>query len=260
MSYEAFARYYDELTANIDYPALAEYYDRIITRSGGRKGILLDLACGTGSLSVCLSKLGYDVIGTDGSPEMLDIAFAKPHEGIQYLCQDMTELDMFGTIDATVCALDSLNHLESTDDLRAVFERVSLFLESGGVFVFDVNTPYKHERVLADSTFVYETENVFCVWENEYEGDGITGITLDFFEQNEDGRYTRSSDCFTETAWTREQIESLLKESGFELCAVYEYPTENPPCEMSEKLTFAARMVNSKNRAGDRPSQSVEKS
>lgn len=247
MSYDAFAKYYDELTANIDYPALADYYDTLITRFGGRRGILLDLACGTGSLSVLFAKMGYDVIGTDASPEMLDIAMSKPHDGIQYLCQDMTELDMFGTIDAAVCALDSLNHLESAEDLRTVIGRVSLFLDNGGIFVFDVNTPYKHENVLADSTFVYETEDVFCVWENEYAGGGVTEITLDFFEQDGDV-YRRSSDCFTETAWSRETIESLLKEAGFEICAVYEYPTEAKPDECSEKLTFAAKMVNSKNR------------
>ena len=155
---------------------------------------------------------------------------------------------MFGTIDAAVCALDSLNHLESIDDVRTVFDRVSLFLNAGGVFVFDVNTLYKHEKILADSTFVYETEDVFCVWENEYTGDGVTEITLDFFEQNKDGTYSRSSDFFTETAWRRETIESLLKEAGFELCAVYEYPTLNEPTETSEKLTFAARIVNAKNK------------
>ena len=248
MSYDAFARYYDELTANIDYPALADYYDGLITRFGGRKGILLDLACGTGSLSVLLSAKGYDVIGTDASPEMLDAAMSKPHEGIQYLCQDMTELDMFGTIDAAVCALDSLDHLESEDGLRTVFERVALFMNEGGVFVFDVNTPYKHENVLADRTYVYETDNVFCVWENEYEGNGVTGIQLDFFEQNNDGTYTRSSDCFTETAWERSRIEKLLTEAGFELCACYEYPTLNEPTAESEKLTFAARIAKAINK------------
>lgn len=248
MSYDVFARYYDELTANIDYPALAQYYSDIISRSGGTKGILLDLACGTGSLSVLLSAMGYDVIGVDGSPEMLDAAMSKPHEGIQYLCQDMTELDMFGTIDAAVCALDSLNHLGSIEELREVFGRVALFMNAGGVFVFDVNTPYKHERVLADSTFVYETENVFCVWENEYAGDGVTDITLDFFEQREDGAYTRSSDCFSETAWSGESIKKLLKEAGFELCGCYEYPTFAEPSEHSEKLTFAAKMIESKNK------------
>ena len=248
MSYDAFARYYDGLTQNIDYDSLAAYYDRLRERSGGRKGILLDLACGTGSLSVRFAGMGYDVIGTDASPEMLDIALSKPHEGIQYICQDMTELDMFGTIDTVICALDSLNHLADEDELREVFGRVSLFLDNGGVFLFDVNTPYKHEHILADSTFVYETEDVFCVWENEYEGDGVTDIQLDFFERDpETGLYSRSSDGFSERAFSRDCIERLLEEEGFELCGVYAYPTEDEPEETTEKLTFAARMTHSKN-------------
>ena len=247
MSYNAFAKYYDELTANIDYPALAEYYDRLNILHGGKRGILLDLACGTGSLSLLFAQMGYDVIGIDASPDMLDIAFAKPHEGVQFLCQDMTELDLFGTVDTVVCALDSLNHLESADELRTVFERIALFCDNSAVFMFDVNTPYKHENILADSTFVYETDNVFCVWENEYAGGGVTEIQLDFFERDGDV-YRRSSDFFTETAFPRDTVEKLLKDAGFTLCAVYGYPTENEPCETSEKLTFVAKMIHSKNK------------
>ena len=247
MSYDAFAKYYDVLTGNIDYDELAAYYDKLNLRYGGKRGILLDLACGTGSLSVRFAELGYDVIGVDASPEMLDAAMAKEHKGIQYLCQDMTELDMYGTIDTAVCALDSLNHLGSIDDVRAVFEKVALFCDRGAMFLFDVNTPYKHEHILADSTFVYETEDVFCVWENEYLGDGATDIQLDFFERDGD-IYRRSSDGFTETAWPREKIEKLLTDAGFEICGVFEYPTENEPSDTGEKLTFAARIKNVRNR------------
>ena len=246
MGYSEFARYYDILTQNIDYALLAAYYDRLNLRFGGRRGILLDLACGTGSLSVRFAEMGYDVVGTDSSPEMLDIAFSKPHDGVQYLCQDMTELDMFGTIDTAIFALDSINHLESLDDVRAVFEKVALFSDNNAVFIFDVNTVYKHEHILADNTYVYETDEVFCVWENEYLGNGATDIQLDFFGR--DGEiYRRSSDFFTETGFERRDIERLLKDAGFEICAVYEYPTENEPTDKSEKLTFVAKIVNSKN-------------
>lgn len=247
MSYDAFARYYDVLTGNIDYDELAAYYDKLNLRYGGKRGILLDLACGTGSLSVRFAGMGYDVIGVDMSEEMLGAAMEKPHEGIQYLCQDMTELDMFGTIDTAVCALDSLNHLESADDLRAVFERVALFCDKDAVFLFDVNTVYKHEKVLADNTFVYETDDVFCVWENEYLGNGVTDIQLDFFERDGD-IYRRSSDGFTETAYPRELTEQMLIDAGFEICGVFEYPTCNEPTENSEKLTFAAKMTVPKNK------------
>lgn len=244
MAYTSFAEYYDALTANIDYEEIACYYNQLNEKFGGIKGILLDLACGTGSLSVIFSRIGYDVIGTDISPEMLSIAVSKDHEGIEFLCQSMTELDMFGTIDGTVCSLDSINHLDNIDEVRQTFEKVSLFSNKGALFMFDVNTPYKHEHILADNTFVYDTDEVCCVWQNEYQGDGRTDIYLDFFaEDEESGMYDRYSDDFSETAYPAEKIKELLIGAGFEICACYEYLTENEPTEESEKLTFVARKI-----------------
>ena len=240
MGYEAFAGYYDFLTENIDYRGLAEYYDGLNRKFGGRKGIMLDLACGTGSLSVILKEMGYDVIGTDISEEMLSIAVSKEHEGIEYLCQDMRCLDLFGTIDGTICSLDSINHLETAEDVQQTFDRVCLFSNPGALFMFDVNTLFKHEQVLGDNTFVYDDERVYCVWQNEYLGEGKTGIYLDFFEGRK-GVYHRYSDDFTETAYPREQIEEMLIKAGFEVLACYEYPTLLPPKEESEKLTFIAK-------------------
>lgn len=242
MGYEAFAGYYDFLTKNIDYKELAVYYDRLNVKFGGERGIMLDLACGTGSLSVVLRDMGYDVIGTDISPEMLNIAVSKSHEGIEYLCQDMTELDLFGTIDGTICSLDSINHLQNIDDVRRAFEKVSLFSNPGALFMFDVNTLYKHEEILGDNTFVYDTNEVYCVWQNEYLGNGVTDIYLDFFEERE-GVYYRYSDDFMETAYDKEDIVKLLVETGFEVLACYEYLTEDEPTETSEKLTFVARKI-----------------
>ncbi len=241
MGYAAFAAFYDALTANVDYTEIAAYYDRLNRAFGGKKGILLDLACGTGSLSVLLSKMGYDVIGTDSSPEMLSEALSKEHSSIQYLCQSMTELDLYGTIGAAVCSLDSINHLLGQAEVLRAFERVSLFCEPGALFLFDVNTVYKHERVLGNQCFVCETDSVYCVWQNEYLGGGKTEITLDFFSEEKDGRYERCSEEFSETAYPEEELRALLERAGFEVCAVYDYLTENPPREDSEKLTFVAR-------------------
>lgn len=154
--YSRFAEYYDVLTKNICYKERAAYFNTLIERFGGKSGgILLDLACGTGSLSEEFTKLGYDVIGVDNSQEMLSVALEKKLDSdlpIQYLHQNMTKLDMFGTIDITICALDSLNHLPNLDAVKATAERVSLFTNPGGLFIFDVNTPYKHEKVLANNT------------------------------------------------------------------------------------------------------------
>ena len=150
-NYNFFSYYYDKLTQNVNYQKRAQYFQKVIEKYlGEEKCILLDLACGTGSLSEEFAKMGYDVIGVDYSEEMLNIALDKKFDSglnIQYLCQDMRNIDMFGTVKVTVCALDSINHLSSLEDIKKVFEKVSLFTEPGGIYIFDINTKYKHKKI-----------------------------------------------------------------------------------------------------------------
>lgn len=246
--YSVFARYYDELTANIDYPARAEYFNEIISRFKQTNGnILLDLACGTGSICEEMARRGFDVIGVDLSKEMLGIAFEKKFDSglpIQYLCQDMRSIDMFGTVDITLCALDSINHLDSADDVRKVFERVHLFAEPNGLFIFDVNSIYKHRQILANNTFTYETDNVYCIWENSLDtATDAVKMDLVFFELEENGLYSRSSDSFTEKAYSCELIETMLKECGFEILGKYGGDTFEPPHDTVERIIYAVRAI-----------------
>lgn len=246
--YNVFARFYDELTANIDYKARAGYFHEIIGRFKSTSGnILLDLACGTGSISEQMARLGYDVIGVDYSQEMLGIAIEKKFESglpIQYLCQDMRNIDMFGTVDVTLCALDSINHLSSANDVKKVFERVHLFAEPDGLFIFDVNTPYKHRRILANNTFTYETDGVYCVWENTLNPDtDEVSMNLEFFVPDENGLYSRSTERFSEKAYPSELIEKLLTECGFEILAVYGDDTFDLPTDTSQRIIYAARTI-----------------
>lgn len=245
--YRSFSYFYDLLTGNISYKKRAEYFDMLIKKHGGKKGILLDLACGTGSLSEEMSRLGYDVIGVDGSEDMLNAAIEKKLESglnIQYLCQDMTRLDMFGTIDVTLCALDSLNHLPNIEALEKTVQRVSLFCEPSGLFLFDVNTPYKHRHVLGNNTFVYDLEEVYCVWQNTFsKKDNRVEMSLDFFERQQDGFYKRYEDSFSEIAFEESVLDDILIKNGFEIAAKYDYDTALPPRQDSEKLVYAARKV-----------------
>ena len=240
MSYEAFADYYDELMSDVDYGGYAHYIDELIKQYKPNAKLLVDIACGTGSMTVKFAEMGYDVIGADISEEMLSKAREKSDGSILYLCQSAQELDMYGTIDAFVCTLDSLNHIESKEELCRALSRVALFLEPDGVFVFDMNTPYKHEKVLGNNAFVYETDDVYCVWRNEYEGGGKVNIALDFFEERADGSYERFCEDFSEVAYSYAETEEMLRDSGLKILAAYRDMTMNPPEKNSERIVFVA--------------------
>lgn len=258
--YNIFARYYDDLTANIDYAERAAYFDEIIRKFKKTKGnILLDLACGTGSLSIEEAKLGYDVIGVDNSAEMLSRAVEKKISTglpVQFLLQDMRSLDMFGTVDVTLCALDSLNHLGSLDEVIETFDSVHLFSEPDGLFVFDMNTPYKHRNILANNTFTYDTENVYCVWENYFSAengnadnsadndeDNKIRIELQFFELLENGLYARTGESFCERSYSGEKIEQALLKCGFEILAKYRGDTFDPPEKDTQRIVYVTRAI-----------------
>ncbi|MDE6730488.1 MAG: class I SAM-dependent methyltransferase [Oscillospiraceae bacterium] len=254
MNYMNFAPFYDDLTQNVHYSERAGRLDYLIkkhirTDTDGK--LLLDLACGSGSLSEALAKLGYDVIGVDNSPEMLNQAMMKKMQSnlpIQYLCQDMRELDMFGTIDVTVCMLDSLNHLNTLEDIQKVFDRVSLFAQPGGLFIFDMNTLYKHHEILKDQIFLYDTDEVFCVWENRLKNDTVE-MQLTFFENSEqDACYYRTDEFITETAYPTQEIIQALKNAGLELLEVWDADQNldtpevlSPISEQTQRILFVAR-------------------
>jgi len=247
LSYSVFAKYYDDLTANVDYKSRGNYFHEIIKKYNMTdNNILLDLGCGTGSLSEIMSDFGYDVIGVDNSAEMLGIAMNKKFEKnlpIQYLCQDMREIDMFGTIGITLCALDSINHLSSIDDVRKVFSRVSLFSEPKGLFIFDMNTLYKHRNILSNNTFTYETDDVYCVWENSLDRNtDEVNINLEFFERD-DEIYHRTSESFKEKAYTLDTIEKTLSECGLEILAKYGDDTFDNPKENTQRIIIVTRKI-----------------
>ena len=246
MSYGVFSEFYDALTANVSYDTVSQVLSSLLTRYGKSRGLLLDLACGTGSVSVRLAKKGYEVIGVDLSPEMLSEAQNKAYsagQNILFLCQDMTALDLYGTVDAAVCTLDGLCHLPDEESVQAALRKVSLFMNPGGVFLFDVNSVYKHRAVLGNNTFVYDTDDVYCVWQNTLLSDGVTvQMDLDFFEPISDaGDYVRQSERFTERAYPRETLEAMLKKAGFTVLDVFDGYSEKPAHDTSERLLFAVR-------------------
>lgn len=244
MSYDDFSRFYDLLTDNVEYEKRADYFCRLLSMCGITEGILLDLGCGTGSMSLAMAERGFDVIGVDSSVGMLNAAQQKMFaSGKQMLLlnQNMEEIDLYGTVDCAICVLDGINHLNDENAVKATFEKVSLFMNKGGAFAFDVNTLYKHKFVLADNVFVYEPEGVYCVWQNSFnEVDCSVDISLDFFEE-EDGAYYRSGESFTEKAYDLNDIKAWLEEAGFEVIGIYDDLTLDAVKDNSERAVFLAK-------------------
>lgn len=245
MAYSSFSSVYDELTLNVDYIKRAEYIMNILADNNIKNCLLLDLACGTGSLSVEFSKKGFEVIGTDASPDMLMVAREKAceaGENILFLCQKMQETDLYGTVKAIVCSLDSINHLGSLEEMDKTFRVLKNFIDDGGIMVFDVNTIYKHQNVLANNTFVYDEKNVYCVWQNSLMADGVTvNINLDFFIKNETGKYERFNENFKETAFTDEAITKSAVNAGFKVINRYAELTRNSPTANTERVYYVLR-------------------
>lgn len=175
--------------------------------------------------------------------EMLSEARMKCAEAdadILFLCQKMQSIDLYGTVDTVLCTLDSLNHLKNGEELQKVFSKVSFFMNPGGYFLFDMNTLYKHQKVLGNETYVYDTENVYCVWQNRCHKDGKVDIQLDFF-QPEGEVYVRSTECFSEQAYPVDEILERLAKAGFCDVQVFDELTFEPPKMDSQRLVFAAK-------------------
>ena len=241
MSYNSFAAVYDELTKNVDYKSRAEYIAKILEKYNIKDGLLLDLACGTGSLSIELSKSGFEVIGTDASFDMLSEAQNKAMENgenIMFLCQRMEETDLYGSVRAIVCALDSINHLTDYELVKKTFKNLKNFLDTDGIIIFDANTIYKHRNVLANNIFIYDEKNVFCAWRNTLQSDNKTvNINLDFFVKD-DENYFRCGENFNEVAYTDEELTEAVEYGGFKVLSRFAESTFDLPTETTERVTY----------------------
>ena len=195
LQFTALAEYYDKLNG-ADYKLYADYIEKCINKFGREDtSLVLDLGCGTGSLTLELANRGYDMIGADISAEMLNIAMDRAHDAeksILYLMQDMRCFELYGTVGAIICSLDGISYLESEDDIIKTFKLVKNYLDPGGIFIFDINTPWKFRHVFADRDFFLEDEKgeVYLGWRNQLcESDGICNFHLTLFIKNEDGTY-----------------------------------------------------------------------
>ncbi|MBP3389037.1 MAG: class I SAM-dependent methyltransferase [Clostridia bacterium] len=245
--YAALAAFYDRLTDDVEYDRRAARLLTLFERHRTRPTSLLDLACGTGSLTCRLADAGIDMIGVDGSADMLAVAMERAADRGQellFLEQDMRELDLYGTVEGAVCILDGLCHLTNTADIKETLHRLSLFIEPGGLLIFDVNTPYKHREILGDNSFVLEQEDFICVWRNRLiERTCEVEQVLDFFVEQEPDFYERLTDVVRERAYSTRTWERLLAESDFEVVAVYDDLSDNAPSPTTQRQLWVARNI-----------------
>lgn len=245
--YEDFAPIYDALI-DVDYDAWVDGYERLFTAYGKKPCMVLDLACGSGEVAIRLSARGYDMTAIDLSPDMLNLAREKAAEkelDILFLEQDMTSFELYGTVDAVVSSLDSINYLLSEEEVSETFHWVNNYLMDGGLFIFDINSPYKLQHVLGNQTYVYEEEGIFYTWENEYdEEEEICSFYLNIFREEEDGRYTRITEEQAEKVYSVETLHRLLEENSMTVEAVLGEDMKTAPTPESERIFFVARAHN----------------
>lgn len=242
-SYGAFAKIYDRLTDDVEYKKRCDYIEKIFEKHLKFKpSLIADLGCGTGTVCSILSKRGYDMIGIDNSDMMLSEAIAKRGDrDILYLNQDMTEFELYGTVDVFLSMLDSLNYITDTEDLERVFALVKNYLNQGGIFIFDVNTPYKYDMVLSDNTFTYDNDGVFYVWENSYDGE-YCDFLINFFVKEGD-RYTRIKEEHTQRCHTFKELAQIIEKQGLVLEGVYDELTTDDPNPQSERIFFVVKKI-----------------
>lgn len=243
MSYNAFSKFYDLLMQDARYDERTEYVLGLFREFGDTPTLLLDLGCGSGEFTKRFAEAGVETIGVDPSEDMLGVAREKLPEGL-FLNQSGAELDLYGTVDGAVSLMDSLNHINDYEEFCETIAKVSLFLEPRKLFIFDLNTEFKHREILADNAFIRETDEVMCCWQNFTDEDLKTDIYLDFFKLEEGGTYRRESDEFSERAYSKKQIESALENAGLEILATYDDMTHEPQNEFSERVYYITKKVN----------------
>ncbi len=240
-AYSSFASVYDSFMDDIPYEEWAAFIREQIKKYGVKSRLVCDLGCGTGKLTALLRDQGFDMIGVDLSAEMLDIA-REDGEGILYLCQDMREFELFGTVGTIVSACDCVNYVADPEELKKVFRLVNNYLESRGLYIFDFHTKYYYEEVLGCNNFADNRDNASIIWENWYDDETrINEYNITIYSQLKNGDYRRFEETHVQRAYTAEEITELLKEAGLELLAMHDSYSAEAPTAESERITVIAR-------------------
>ncbi len=243
-AYTSFAGVYDRYMDNVPYDTWAENIEALFEKYNMPMNIVCDLGCGTGQMTRRLAASGYDMIGIDVSYDMLmEAQLDEDSQGILYLCQDMREFELYGTVGAVVSLCDSINYLRDVDELLTVCKLVNNYLDPKGLFIFDVKTKHFYEQ-LGSGTIAENREEGSFIWENDYDSETRdNAYYLTIYEENEEGTFDRFEEEHLQHAFEVDEISSCLKESGLELLDILDVATMAAPTEDSDRLYFIAREV-----------------
>ncbi|MDO5396996.1 MAG: class I SAM-dependent methyltransferase [bacterium] len=243
-SYNDFAYIYDRLMhRDINYERIADYIENIFTRYGISPELVCDLACGTGNITIPLSRRGYDMTGIDLSEDMLNVARGKS-EGLDilYLCQNMADIDLYGTMGAFLCMIDGINYMITPPSLLKLFTRLkTCFMDPDALLIFDISSRYKLRSVIGNNTFIHSENDVFYSWQNTYsEKNSLCDMLLNFFVKGRNG-YERFEERHIQRAYSVRELTFLLKKAGFSMIDTYEAMTFDKPNPESERIVFVCR-------------------
>jgi SAM-dependent methyltransferase len=248
--YTNFAYIYDKLMYDVDYKKWADYIEKVFAKNGIKPSLVLDLGCGTGNFTMEMARRGYEMIGIDISADMLSCAKSKAENeklDILYLNQDMTQFELYGTVDAIVCMMDSVNYITSKNDVKRLFKLVNNYLNPAGLFIFDINTYYKFDKTLDKNVFYDVGEEITYIWENSFDKRrGICEFDLTFFVK-EGEYYNRYEEIHFERAYTHPEITDFIEYSEMKLVSIYDELSFKTPGADSVRNFFVCREKNKLN-------------
>ena len=244
-AYTDFAALYDKFMEGTPYDEWCDAITDKLNSIGICDGLVCELGAGTGEMTRRLEAKGYDMIGIDSSPDMLSEAMKKktPGSNILYLCQDMREFELYGTVRAVVSVCDSINYILEDGDLLTVFKLVNNYLDPKGVFLFDFNTLYKYEEVIGDSTIAESRDDEAFIWENSFDEDSqINEYDITFFVRDgESDKFSRFTETHLQRGYELSTIKKLIEASGLEFIDAYDVDTGANPTDKSERIAVMAR-------------------
>lgn len=242
--YKDFAYCYDRLMQDVDYSRWVDYVEELFRLHNLKPSLVLDLGCGTGSFCLEMAGRGYDMIGIDSSEDMLACAMRKTIEqgkDILYLHQDMTEFELYGTVDAMVCLIDSINYVTYKSDLKRLFKLARNYLNPGGLFIFDINSEYKLKTILGNNVFHHVEEDMAYIWQNSYDSSRrLCRFDLTVFAGRGQA-CSRFDEEHYERAWSGEEMTGAVRSSGLRLCSVFGEFTTRRPGKNCERIFFVCR-------------------